>query len=111
MYEWSETDRAVEQAIRQFVDSEIRPRREELEFGDLPPYDILRKLWKTFGIDAMASDAIEKRLAAQEAGDPGGTKGRGGMLGGAAQASMGVILIKEICRVCPGFVGAFGVSL
>jgi alkylation response protein AidB-like acyl-CoA dehydrogenase len=24
---------------------------------------------------------------------------------------MGVILIKEICRVCPGFVGAFGVSL
>ncbi len=24
---------------------------------------------------------------------------------------MGVILVKEICRVCPGFVGAFGVSL
>jgi alkylation response protein AidB-like acyl-CoA dehydrogenase len=33
------------------------------------------------------------------------------MLGGGMQAGMGVILVKEICRVCPGFVGAFGVSL
>ncbi|HEV7205355.1 MAG TPA: acyl-CoA dehydrogenase family protein [Jatrophihabitans sp.] len=105
MYEWSETDLAVQGAIRQFVDTEIRPHREELEFGDRPPYDILRKLWKTFGIDVMASDSIEKLLAED------GSSGGGGMLGGGGQASLGVILVKEICRVCPGFVGAFGVSL
>jgi hypothetical protein len=111
VYEWSEFDRAVESAIRQFVDTEIRPHREELEFGDLPPYDILRKLWKTFGIDAMASDSLAKLLAKGEADAPSGGGAGGGLIGGGAQAGMGVILIKEICRVCPGFVGAFGVSL
>lgn len=106
MYEWSEMDLAVQGAIRQFVDAEIRPHREELEFGDLPPYDILRRLWKTFGIDVMASGSVETLLARDGSSGTGG-----GLLGGGAQASMGVILVKEICRVCPGFVSAFGVSL
>lgn len=109
MYKWSDMDVAVQDAIRQFVDTEIRPHREELEFGDLPPYDILRKLWKTFGIDVMASDAIGKVLAKERAAGSGARSGGG--LGIGAQASMGVILVKEICRVSPGFVGAFGVSL
>jgi alkylation response protein AidB-like acyl-CoA dehydrogenase len=97
---------AIQDAIRQFVDAEIRPLREELEFGDLPPYDILRKLWKTFGIDVMASEALTKLLAEDSTPRAGG-----GGLGLGAQGGMGVILVKEICRVSPGFVGAFGVSL
>ena len=110
MYEWSEFELAIQDAIRQFVDAEIRPHREELEFGDLPPYEILRKLWKTFGIDVMAAESIEKLLARERSGDATKATGRmGGALGG--QAGMGVILIKELCRVSPGFVGAFGVSL
>jgi acyl-CoA dehydrogenase len=113
MYEWSEMELAIQDAIRQFVDTEIRPLREELEFGELPPYDILRKLWKTFGIDMMATEALTRMLAKEQAGERatqgGGGGGMGGALGG--QGGMGVILVKEICRVCPGFVGAFGVSL
>ena len=116
MYEWSEMELAVQQAVRQFVDAEIRPRREELEFGDLPPYDILRKLWKTFGIDAMAADALSKLLAkerarAEGAERPAKDKPTGGMPGIGGQMGLGVTLVKEICRVSPGFVGAFGVSL
>jgi alkylation response protein AidB-like acyl-CoA dehydrogenase len=120
MYQWSEMELAIQDAIRQFVNAEIRPHREELEFGDLPPYDILRKLWKTFGIDVMAGDAIAKLLAKEraraESGEApkreGGSGGGVGSMGGiGGQAGMGVILVKEICRVCPGFVGAFGVSL
>jgi alkylation response protein AidB-like acyl-CoA dehydrogenase len=112
-------DRAVEQAVRQFVDTEVRPHRDELEFGDLPPYDILRKLWKTFGIDVMASDTLAKILAKERARAEGGAaaepaggepKGSGG-IGLGAQGSMGVILVKELCRVSPGFIGCFGVSL
>jgi alkylation response protein AidB-like acyl-CoA dehydrogenase len=106
---------AIQDAIRQFVDAEIRPHREGLEFGDLPPYDILRKLWKTFGIDAMASDAIGKLIAREREGKPSGGGGSGGRESGAlgigGQAGMGVILVKELCRVSPGLVGAFGVSL
>jgi acyl-CoA dehydrogenase len=114
MYQWSEMELAIQDAIRQFVDAEIRPLREELEFGELPPYDILRKLWKTFGIDVMASESLAKLLARERNASAGtdvprGGGGMGGALGG--QAGMGVILVKEICRVSPGFVGAFGVSL
>jgi hypothetical protein len=109
MYEWSEMELAIQEAIRQFVDAEIRPLREELEFGDLPPYDILRKLWKTFGIDVMAAESLAKILDRDTSGSSGASGGGGMGLG--AQGGMGVILVKEICRVSPGFVGAFGVSL
>ena len=66
MFEWSEELLMVRDAVRTFVDTEIRPHREELEHGDLPPYDLLRKLYKTFGMDQMAADSFDKRIAAEE---------------------------------------------
>lgn len=60
MYEWSEEDLMVRDAVRGFIDKEIRPHIDELETGVLPPYDIIRNLLKTFGVDAMASDAWRK---------------------------------------------------
>ena len=56
MFEWSEEQRMIRDAVRQFVEAEIAPRREEFEFGDTPPYEVLRKLYRTFGLDAMARD-------------------------------------------------------
>ena len=64
MYEWSEEQQMVQQAVRDFVDKEIRPHREELEFGDMPPYDLLRKLFKTFGMSDMQRSSFAKRIAA-----------------------------------------------
>ena len=109
MYEWSEMDLAIQDAIRQFVDTEIRPLREEFEFGDLPPYDTIRKLFKTFGIDAMAAESLAKQLAKERNGTGAATdaKPRSAMGG---QEGMAVILVKELCRVCPGFVGGIGVE-
>ena len=69
MFEWSDELKMVRDAVRTFVDAEIRPHREELEHGDLPPYDLLRKLYKTFGMDQMAADNFDKRIAAEEASD------------------------------------------
>ncbi|KAA1429419.1 acyl-CoA dehydrogenase family protein [Nocardioides antri] len=108
MYAWNETELAIQDAVRQFVDTEIRPRREELEFGGTPPYDVLRKLWTTFGIDVMASDALTSLLEKERSG---GERAFGSLTGGGDQAGMGVILVKELCRVSPGLVGCFGVSL
>src|SRR4051812_25696883 len=68
MFEWPEELQMVRDAVRQFVDNEIRPHREELEHGDMPPYDLLRKLYKTFGMDQMAADGFDKRIAKEEAG-------------------------------------------
>ncbi len=121
MYEWSEEHAMVRDAVRQFVDNEIRPRREELEFGDVPPYDVLRKMFQTFGLDALAREQFKKRIerertAAEAAkgdaaegnatsGDDGDARPSGG--GGA----MFTIPIIELCRCSPGMVTAMGVSV
>lgn len=54
MIEWSESQLMIRDAVRRFVESEIAPHVEELEHGDLPPYDILRKMYSAFGMDEMA---------------------------------------------------------
>ena len=68
MFEWSEEQLMIRDAVRQFVEAEIAPEREELEHGDLPPYDILRKLFATFGMDAMARERFKAPHRAGEAG-------------------------------------------
>jgi len=95
----------IRDAVRQFVDNEIRPYREELEHGDLPPYDLLRKMYKTFGMDVMAAESFDRRIAAEEAGETR-ERGEGGGGGG-----MQMLPIIELCRCSPGMVTAMGVSV
>jgi alkylation response protein AidB-like acyl-CoA dehydrogenase len=113
MLDWNDVDLAVRDAVRDFVDREIRPHVDALESGDMAPYPIIRKLFSTFGIDAMARESLEKRLARLREG--AGSSGRaapGGMFGGdASQAGMGFVVVSELCRVCMGVVTGMGVSL
>jgi alkylation response protein AidB-like acyl-CoA dehydrogenase len=106
MYEWSEELKMIRDAVRQFVDNEIRPHREELEHGDLPPYDLLRKLFSTFGMDAMARDSFKRRIEAEKSGETR-TRGEGGGGGG----GMTLLPIIELCKCSPGMVTAMGVSV
>ena len=62
MIDWTEEQKMVRDAVRQFVEAEVAPLREELEFGDTPPYDVLRKLYKTFGISTMARDRFQRQI-------------------------------------------------
>ena len=39
MIEWSESDLAVREAVRGWIDKELKPHLDELETGQLPPYD------------------------------------------------------------------------
>src|SRR3954468_21324983 len=112
MLEWSDVDIAVRDAVREFVDKEVRPHVDALESGEMEPYPIIRKLFTTFGIDAMARDSLEKRLARMRDGNekPGGASG--GMFGGdGGSAGMGFVVVSELCRVCMGVVTGMGVSL
>ena len=110
MFQWSDEHEMIRDAVKRFVDDEVRPHVEELEHGDLPPYDILRKLFSTFGMDAMARDRFakqidrEKAIAAGE--DAPAPKSAGG-----GDSGMSLIPIIELCRVCPGMVTAMGVSM
>ncbi|UDY35544.1 acyl-CoA dehydrogenase family protein [Dermatobacter hominis] len=115
MYEWSEEQQMVRTAVRDFVDKEIRPLREELEFGDLPPYDLLRKMFATFGMSDMQRSSFEKRIAAEKAIAAGeapaeDTRKESGPRDPNAIA-FNLIPIIELCRVCPGMVTAMGVSM
>ncbi|MHB1534610.1 MAG: acyl-CoA dehydrogenase family protein [Acidimicrobiales bacterium] len=107
MFEWSEEQTMMRDAVRQFVEKEIVPIQEQLEHGDLAPYGVLRKMFKAFGIDRAARDGFAKRLAREDAaagpdGEAVPPAGRGGALT--------VIPIIELCRYCPGMVTALGVS-
>ena len=112
MFEWPEELQMVRDAVRQFVDNEIRPHRDELEHGDLPPYDLLRKLYSTFGMGQLAADGFDRRIAAEEAGShmnpesaPGDEReeSRGG--------GFTLLPIIELCKCSPGMVTALGVSV
>ena len=112
MFEWSEELQMVRDAVRTFVDNEIRPHREELEHGDLPPYDLLRKLYKTFGMDQMAADSFDKRIAAEEAAAAATPRRRRRRARAAAVAAGFTLLpIIELCKCSPGMVTAMGVSV
>jgi alkylation response protein AidB-like acyl-CoA dehydrogenase len=113
MFEWSEEQKMIKDAVRQFVEKEIAPLREELEHGDMPPYDVLRKLFATFGMDQMAAAGFDRRIAKEEAGeapkplmeaDEEESGGGGGNV-------MMMLPIIEICRYSPGLVTAMGVSM
>ena len=45
MYQWSDEHQMMRDAVRRFVEKEIVPNIEELEHGDTPPYDVLRKMF------------------------------------------------------------------
>ncbi|WP_025736195.1 acyl-CoA dehydrogenase family protein [Mycobacterium genavense] len=112
MIEWSETDLMMRDAVRQFVDKEIRPHLDELETGGLSPYPIARKFFSQFGLDTMAAESVKKMLdrerARQNGEKPDTTDDSGGMAG---QQSMVAVLVSEIARVSIGLLSTASVSL
>jgi alkylation response protein AidB-like acyl-CoA dehydrogenase len=116
MIEWSEQHLMIRDMMRRFIDEEIKPKWHDLEHGELPPYDILRKLMRTFGLDEMArqrfSKQIEREKAAAAAKSRGeAAKGRRANGGDADATGLAMIPIIELCRWCPGMVTAMGVSM
>ena len=112
MIEWSEQHLMIRDTVRRFVDEEIVPNLEELEHGDLPPYDILRKLYNTFGMDELARARFKKQMEREKQGLPAREKPADASQRGdrGDQAAMSLIPIIELCRYCPGMVTALGVS-
>src|SRR5580693_2323701 len=116
MIEWSDTDLMVRDAVRQFVDKEIRPHLDELETGALSPYPIARRLFSQFGLDVLAAESVKKMLDRERAKQNGEAQGEkqdsadasGGM---GDQGSMVAVLVSEIARVSIGLLSTVGVSL
>ena len=112
MIEWSEQHLMIRDMVRRFVETEIVPKHRDLEHGDLPPYEVMRKLVNTFGL----AEAAKMRYAAMkkkaQEGGAAATNGDSSHRGGDADAAaMQMIPIIEISRYCPGMVTAMGVSM
>src|SRR3984957_12471833 len=103
MFEWSEEQLAIRDAVRRFVEEEIKPNIDELEHGDTPPYEVIRKLYTTFGLDAAARDsfkrALERKTSGSGSGEASGTAAARGE--GGSNAAVTLIPIIELCHYCP----------
>ncbi|MEZ7951212.1 MAG: acyl-CoA dehydrogenase family protein [Halioglobus sp.] len=120
MIAWTEQQQMIRAMIRDFVEKEIVPHIDDLEYNDLPPYDILRKLFKTFGMDELAAANFDKQIAKDEAKGSAADKkesaptqaGDGTVSEDALDAAaMGLIPIIEISRHCQGLITSMGVSV
>jgi alkylation response protein AidB-like acyl-CoA dehydrogenase len=116
MFEWSDTDIIMRDAVREFIDKEIRPHLDELESGEISPYPIARKLFSEFGLDVLAAEAVktmlDKERAKAEAADHAEPQEKSGGLGEiGAQASMAVAMVSELAGVSIGLLSTVGVSL
>jgi len=111
MIEWSEQHLVIRDMVRKFVEAEIKPRLEQLEHGDTPPYDVLRKMMKAFGIDEMQRMRFERTIARERAAVRGDGQAKP-QREGRSEEDIGLQLIPiiELCRYCPGMVTALGVS-
>jgi alkylation response protein AidB-like acyl-CoA dehydrogenase len=105
MLDWSEESRAVAEALRRFIDEEIRPELDSIEHEGLPPYDLIRKMYRTFGLDELARESFDRAVERKRSGE-------GPPVGDRALSSIELSLIPtiELCRVSPGIVTSLGVS-
>ena len=120
MIEWSEQHEQIGTMIRRFVETEIKPKIEELEFGDTPPYEVLRKMVKIFGLREMARAQFQARIAKERARQETAEEGEAAEdkprkprdpEEAANEMAMRILPIIELSRYSPGMVTALGVSM
>lgn len=109
MFEWSADEIAIRDAVRGFVDKEVRPLQDDLEHGDLPPYDVIRRFYAAFGLAEMAGDAFDRSIARAESGTEAGADADDAS--SAMDPAMSMIVSSEFCRVSMGIPAAIGVSV
>jgi hypothetical protein len=128
VFELTETQRLVETAVRAWCTDHLAPAVPALEAGTLLPYDLLRHMGRDLGLADTLGGMATRRLATLQGGgrsagtahtvrpeeppSPGGVSkavDRAAQEPGDDDASFGSdpmltnVLLKEICRVSPGF--------
>ena len=120
MFELSEQHAMVGQMVRKWCEAHLAPAIPALEAGEAQPFDLMRKMARTFGLDGMARAGLTRRVARMRAGDAGAD---GPAEAGGSRASgdedglsmddpmLGFVVVKELSRVSPGFAMGWGVSV
>ena len=116
MIEWSESQQAIREMVQKFVKEEIVPKIPQLEHGDLPPYEVLRKMFAAFGMREMGKMRAEKAVARAKKKEEARARGeelpaKEERIQSGDEVAMQMIPIIELSRYCPGLVTALGVSV
>jgi len=96
--ELGDTERMMREMFRDFFTREIDPHVPKMESGELLPYDLMRHMHRTLGLDAML--ARGGAGAREAAGMPSGNSGRYAR----------TTFIVEMTRVSPSFALSYGAS-
>lgn len=97
MLRWSEEQLMYRDAVRRFVETVIVPEREALEHQGRPPYEVLRRFYKEFGVGQSATERFEASMS----GGPRPPR----------SAAEKIIPLIEFSRHSPGLVTALGASI
>jgi len=115
MYEWSEGHRQIRGMFRKFIEAEIVPRIDAFEHEGEPPYDVLRKMYQTFGLGEMLMGEWKRRRAKQEQREAGeldeSAKKKEPKKRDVNEIAMRAIPVVELSRYSAGMVTALGVSV
>jgi alkylation response protein AidB-like acyl-CoA dehydrogenase len=112
MFQLDEQTQMIAGVIRQWCTSTLQPKIPALEHGEEMPFELMKKMAKTFGFDAMLGGAVKKRIAKLRAGETEKSDMAETMSeAGGRNPMMMHVVVKELSRVSPGFAMGFGVSM
>ena len=113
--ELTDTERMLRETFRGYFTREIEPHVPRMESGDLAPYDLMRDMQRTLGLDAL----LAPRRAAAGHGAAGEGRAAGAPPEGAAALGLGANTLRyaritfqvEMARVSPSFALSYGASV
>jgi acyl-CoA dehydrogenase len=111
MFRLDEQTQMVATMVRQWCTSQLSPRIPALEHGEEQPFELMKKMAKTFGFDQMLGGSVKKRIARLRAGEDTAASAEKTLAAGVGNPMMMHVVVKELSRVSPGFAMGFGVSM
>lgn len=99
----------VQTMVRHWCNKRLQPCIPALESGQEMPFALMREMVRTFGLDALATQAARRRIERLRRGEV--PQGEGGESPAGDDPMMAYVLIKELARVSPGFAMGLGVTL
>jgi len=111
MFELDEQTQMVATMVRQWCQSQLAPKIPVLEAGTEQPFDLMKKMAKAFGFDAMLGASVQKRIAKLRSGAATDADAERTLAKGVGSPMMMHVVVKELSRVSPGFAMGFGVSM
>lgn len=109
MFELDEQTQMVATMVRQWCQTQLAPKIPALEAGIEQPFDLMKKMAKQFGFDAMLGASVKKRIARLRSGEADDSDRQ--LTKGIGSPMMMHVVVKELSRVSPGFAMGFGVSM